>query len=60
MEYLAGGPVEWSNSDHKPLLMVQQTRRIMRDIILGLEYCSWFTSPLLVYETHFPCFNSTP
>jgi hypothetical protein len=43
MEHLAGGPVEWSNIDHKPLLMLQQTRRIMRDIVLGLEYCSWFT-----------------
>ena len=41
MEYLAGGPVAWSNDDHKPILMLQQTRRIMRDIVLGLEYCSW-------------------
>lgn len=39
MEHLEGGPIQWSNSDHKPLLRLQQTRRIMRDVVLGLEYC---------------------
>lgn len=43
MEYLAGGPVEWSDIDHKPILKLQQTRRILRDTVLGLEYCLWFT-----------------
>ncbi|KAF8161179.1 other/CAMKK/ELM protein kinase [Crassisporium funariophilum] len=38
MEYLAGGPVEWCNADHRPILKLQQTRRILRDTILGMEY----------------------
>ncbi|PPQ97382.1 hypothetical protein CVT26_006616 [Gymnopilus dilepis] len=38
MELLPGGPVEWSNTDHRPILLLQQARRILRDTILGLEY----------------------
>jgi hypothetical protein len=38
MEYLAGGPIQWSNEQHRPVLSTQQTRRIIRDVILGLEY----------------------
>ena len=39
MEYLGGGEVKWRNDQHQPILTVEQTRRIMRDAILGLEYC---------------------
>ncbi|KAF5316874.1 hypothetical protein D9611_003978 [Ephemerocybe angulata] len=39
MEYIPGGPVEWTHGeDHLPLLTLAQTRRIMRDVIVGLEY----------------------
>lgn len=38
MEYLSGGPVEWCNTEHKPILLLQQIRRIVRDTLLGLEY----------------------
>ncbi|PPQ79938.1 hypothetical protein CVT25_003010 [Psilocybe cyanescens] len=38
MEYLSGGPVEWCDNESRPILKLQQTRRIMRDTILGLEY----------------------
>lgn len=38
MEYLAGGPIQWSDTYHQPILSIQQTRRIIRDVILGLEY----------------------
>lgn len=38
MEYLGGGEVKWKNEQHQPILTVEQTRRIMRDAILGLEY----------------------
>ncbi|KAF8967854.1 other/CAMKK/ELM protein kinase [Flammula alnicola] len=38
MECLSGGPVEWSGINKEPVLMLQQTRRILRDTILGLEY----------------------
>jgi SNF1-activating kinase 1 len=37
MEFLAGGEVKW-REDNKPTLFIAQTRRIMRDAILGLEY----------------------
>lgn len=38
MEYLSGGPIEWTNAEHKPILLVDQTRRIIRDVIIGLDY----------------------
>lgn len=39
MEYLPGGQVQWADAQHKPLLSLQEIRRIIRDVILGLEYC---------------------
>ncbi|GLB40716.1 putative protein tyrosine kinase [Lyophyllum shimeji] len=38
MEYLAGGEVKWKNEHDQPILSVDQTRRIIRDAVLGLEY----------------------
>ena len=38
MEYLGGGEVKWRDDKYNPVLTVQQTRRIMRDAVLGLEY----------------------
>ncbi|KAF8343575.1 kinase-like protein [Amanita rubescens] len=38
MEYLGGGEVKWRNDGNEPILTVEQTRRIMRDAVLGLEY----------------------
>ncbi|KAG5644172.1 hypothetical protein DXG03_009013 [Asterophora parasitica] len=38
MEYLAGGEVKWKNENDEPILTVGQTRRIIRDAVLGLEY----------------------
>ncbi|KAJ3967611.1 kinase-like domain-containing protein [Lentinula raphanica] len=40
MEYLGGGEIQYTNpsSPGTPILTVEQTRRIMRDAILGLEY----------------------
>ncbi|KIM40661.1 hypothetical protein M413DRAFT_165880 [Hebeloma cylindrosporum] len=38
MEYLGGGEVKWRDSQHRPVLTVSQTRRILRDAVLGLEY----------------------
>lgn len=38
MELLSGGPVEWSDVEHQPILMLRQARRILRDTVLGLEY----------------------
>jgi serine/threonine protein kinase len=45
MEYLGGGELRWRNPNHEPVLTVWQTRRICRDVLLGLEYrksCSRF------------------
>ena len=40
MEYLGGGEIKWMTGKEspRPTLAVEQTRRIMRDAILGLEY----------------------
>lgn len=40
MEYCSGGPVQWANESRQPLLHLEQTRRIMRDVLLGLEHCA--------------------
>ncbi|KAF5321012.1 hypothetical protein D9619_001892 [Psilocybe cf. subviscida] len=37
MEYLPGGEVQW-NRQEEPILSLRQIQRIMRDVILGLEY----------------------
>ncbi|KAG6848787.1 hypothetical protein H0H93_014004 [Arthromyces matolae] len=38
MEYLEGGEVKWHDEHHEPILTYDQTRRIVRDAVLGLEY----------------------
>jgi len=38
MEYLGGGEVKWRDNQNRPVLTVSQTRRILRDAVLGLEY----------------------
>ncbi|KAI0925686.1 hypothetical protein AcW1_008060 [Taiwanofungus camphoratus] len=38
MEYLGGGEIKWRTPANEPVLRVDQTRRICRDVILGLEY----------------------
>ena len=47
MEYLSGGPIEWTTTEHEPILLVDQARRIIRDVIAGLDYrmsrCPSFT-----------------
>lgn len=41
MEYLGGGEIRWRDEHQQPILQVDQCRRICRDVILGLEYCTW-------------------
>ncbi|KAJ3064671.1 hypothetical protein HDU98_011943, partial [Podochytrium sp. JEL0797] len=41
LEYMAGGELEWRNMDYdpaKPILTLFDARRILRDVISGLEY----------------------
>lgn len=40
MEYMGGGEVKWNDGADvpRPILTIWQTRRIMRDVLLGLEY----------------------
>lgn len=40
MEFLGGGEIKWRDSESNPVLRVDQSRRICRDVILGLEYRS--------------------
>jgi len=56
MEYLGGGEVLWQGKENNPLLSVGQTRRIMRDALLGLEYRA-FPCPFVHYHPFFmpPC-----
>jgi len=48
MEYLEGGEVNWRNGEDNPILTVEQTRRIIRDAVLGLEYRTYFTALFVV------------
>ncbi|KAJ3570267.1 hypothetical protein NP233_g4516 [Leucocoprinus birnbaumii] len=38
MEYCPGGPVQWATEAREPILRLEQIRRIMRDVVVGLEY----------------------
>ncbi|KAF8150112.1 kinase-like domain-containing protein [Crassisporium funariophilum] len=38
MEYMGGGEVKWRDDNNQPVLTISQTRRILRDAVLGLEY----------------------
>ncbi|KZV94709.1 kinase-like protein [Exidia glandulosa HHB12029] len=38
LEYMEGGEIKWRDNDNNPILTVAQTRRIFRDVVLGLEY----------------------
>ena len=40
MEFLGGGEIKRRDSKSNPVLRVDQSRRICRDVILGLEYRS--------------------
>jgi len=50
MEYLGGGEIQWREKisydppAYKPLLKVDQARRILRDAMLGLEYRKYFSA----------------
>lgn len=44
MEFMAGGEIKWRTDSEEPLLRVGQTRRICRDVLLGLEYREFFLS----------------
>ncbi|KAI9251047.1 kinase-like domain-containing protein [Sporodiniella umbellata] len=37
LEYMEGGEVEWRSGDH-PILTVDQSRKIFRDVVSGLDY----------------------
>jgi serine/threonine protein kinase len=50
MEYLGGGEVKWVNSYNQPIQTVDQTRRIIRDVLLGLEYRELFLN-LSMHDT---------
>ena len=54
MEYCGGGEIKWRTTDNKPTLRVSQTRRIIRDVILGLEYCEYSPIVELLYSCWYP------
>lgn len=39
LEYCEGGELRWKEEDGSPSLTVDETRKIFRDTLLGLEYC---------------------
>ncbi|WFC99748.1 non-specific serine/threonine protein kinase [Malassezia yamatoensis] len=38
LEYMDHGEIYWHDSENRPMLTVEQTREIIRDVVLGLEY----------------------
>lgn len=53
MEYLDGGEVNWRNSNDEPILKVEQSRRIIRDAVLGLEYRTHFLTLIIAVVSLF-------
>lgn len=48
LEYCEGGEVRWKTEDGHPLLTLDQARRTIRDIVLGLEYRECASFPFSV------------
>lgn len=38
LEYMEGGEIKWTNEQEQPLLPVNESREIFRDVVCGLEY----------------------
>jgi hypothetical protein len=54
MEYQAGGEVVWNTGPYLPSLTVDQARRVMRDVINGVEYRQSLSSPLVFFSCYLP------
>ena len=52
MEYLGGGEVKWRDNQNRPVLTVSQTRRILRDAVLGLQYRMYRIFLLFALHSH--------
>ena len=59
MEYLGGGEIRWKDEYGNPTLKMDQTRRIFRDVTLGLEYRKRSVSPLVSYARSLPSQSTT-
>ncbi|CAG8755278.1 30706_t:CDS:2, partial [Racocetra persica] len=38
IEYMEGGEIQWKDENDRPVMSVDEARRIFRDVVLGLEY----------------------
>ncbi|KAF7720853.1 hypothetical protein EC973_005904 [Apophysomyces ossiformis] len=38
LEYIEGGEIEWRDDNDRPVLSIEESRRIFRDIVSGLDY----------------------
>ncbi|CAG8529038.1 4814_t:CDS:2 [Gigaspora margarita] len=38
IEYMEGGEIQWKDDHDRPVMSVDEARRIFRDVVLGLEY----------------------
>lgn len=43
LEFMAGGQVVWQDDNKQPTLTVDEARRTFRDVVLGLEYCTFIS-----------------
>ncbi|CAG8460496.1 2085_t:CDS:10 [Ambispora leptoticha] len=38
LEYMEGGEIQWKDENDNPIMDIEDSRRIFRDVVLGLEY----------------------
>lgn len=43
LEYTEKGEIEWRDDLDQPVLSIEQSRKIFRDIVNGLDYCKVFS-----------------
>lgn len=59
MEHLGGGEIKWRTTGDQPILTVNQTRRMFRDAILGLEYRKSFPCRFIMVAADATSYNLT-
>ncbi|ORZ21111.1 kinase-like domain-containing protein [Absidia repens] len=46
LEYMDGGEIEWRDEQDRPVLDIDHTRSIFRDVVSGLDYCKCHSSDI--------------
>lgn len=65
LEYNEYGEIEWRDENDRPILTIDEARKIFRDIVNGLDYCmcfnlaTIFATLLTIYHSTLPRYHSS-